>query len=128
MNATTHVTDSPVPETQEAPPGQPEGERPAPDLLEEWIELERALREGLPVCTTRPPNQPTELLTALRVTDRIDGALEERVRALRALRNRAAHDPDFTPSAADVRAFRSTVRDVRERLTATRDRTACPGP
>lgn len=74
-------------------------EPPATRIQNAWVELETALREALPVCSIAPPTQPSELLSALRINHRIGEAEEERVMALREIRNRVAFTPGEPPEA-----------------------------
>ena len=78
-------------------------------ILNAWVELEGALRKALPVCSVAPPTQPVELLSALRINHAIGEEEEERVLALREIRNRVAHDP-AEPSEEEARAFEEDVR------------------
>jgi len=76
----------------------------ADQIMEAWIRLETALREALPVCSIQPPTQPSELLSALRINGRIGAEEEDRIFALRDVRNRVAHgalDPS-DEEAADL--------------------------
>ena len=66
-------------------------------ILSAWIRLEQALRDALPVCSVQPPNQPSELLSALRINHRIGAEEEARILALREERNRVAHAPGDPP-------------------------------
>ena len=78
-------------------------ETPAHRIMRAWVELEAGLREALPVCAVAPPTQPTELLSALRINRRIGPGEEERVLALREIRNRVAHQPEEPPEDEAVR-------------------------
>ena len=66
-------------------------------ILHAWVQLERALRDALPVCSVQPPTQPSELLSALRINHRIGADEEARILALREARNRVAHAPGDPP-------------------------------
>lgn len=66
---------------------------PAQRIMEGWIDLEKALRSALPVCSIAPPTQPAELLSALRINHRIGVEEEELILTLRETRNRIAYDP-----------------------------------
>ncbi|MFH1764466.1 MAG: hypothetical protein ABIF09_09765 [Gemmatimonadota bacterium] len=83
-------------------------ESTATRILEAWKRLENALRDALPVCSVQPPNQPSELLSALRINRRIGPDEEARILALREIRNRAAHTPD-EPSPKEARRFEAEV-------------------
>jgi len=78
-------------------------ETPATRIMKAWVELEAALRGALPVCSVAPPTQPTELLSALRINHRIGPEEEERILALREIRNRAAHQPEEPPEDEAIR-------------------------
>jgi hypothetical protein len=78
-------------------------------ILDAWMRLETALREALPVCSVAPPTQPTELLSALRINHRIGPQEEERILALREIRNRVAHDPQ-EPSETEADGFEEEVK------------------
>ena len=76
---------------------------PAYRIMNAWTELETAMREALPVCSVSPPNQPSELLAALRINHRIGLEEEERIQLLRETRNRVAYDPAEPPEEEAVR-------------------------
>lgn len=78
-------------------------ETPATRIMKAWVELEAALRGALPVCSVAPPTQPTELLSALRINHRIGPEEEERILALREIRNRVAHQPGEPPEDEAIR-------------------------
>ena len=78
-------------------------ETPATRIMKAWVELEAALRGALPVCSVAPPTQPTELLSALRINHRIGPEEEERILALREIRNRVAHQPEEPPEDEAIR-------------------------
>lgn len=78
-------------------------------ILESWMELERALRKALPVCSVAPPTQPSELLSALRINHGIGEEEEARILALREIRNRVAHEPD-EPGDEEAARFEEEVR------------------
>ena len=80
-------------------------------ILEAWIRLEEGLRKALPVCAVQPPTQPLELLSALRINGQIAVTEEERVLALREIRNRVAHDPD-EPADVEAEAFEQAVSEL----------------
>ncbi len=82
-------------------------------ILEAWIQLENALRATLPLCSVRPPTQPSELLYALRINQKIGHGEEARILALREIRNRVAHAPK-EPSRDEADRFEEEV----EALTA----------
>ena len=84
-------------------------------ILSAWVELESALRDALPVCSVAPPNQPSELLSALRINQTIGPEEEARVLHLREVRNRVAHDPE-EPSHAEVDWFETEVDALRRKL------------
>lgn len=96
----------------------PQANANATRIMEAWIELERALRTALPVCSVQPPTQPSELLSALRINHRIDQDQEERILALREIRNRAAYAPEG-PSPEEADAFEREVRDLRSFLESS---------
>lgn len=77
---------------------------PSMRILAAWVELEGALRKALPSCSVAPPNQPSELLSALRINGRIGPDEEARIRALRTTRNRVAVAPD-EPDAEEADRF-----------------------
>jgi len=76
---------------------------PATRVLNAWVKLEGALRNALPVCSVSPPTQPTELLYALRINQRIGPEQEAWINILREVRNRVAHAPDEPPEEEVVR-------------------------
>ncbi len=84
---------------------------PSSRILENWIRLEGALRAALPSCSVQPPNQPGELLSALRVNHRIGPDQEARILKLREVRNRVAHDPTEAPES-EADAFEEEVADL----------------
>ena len=84
-------------------------------ILEAWIQLENALRAALPVCSVRPPTQPSELLSALRINHQIGHDEEARVLALREIRNRVAHAPS-EPSRDEVDRFEEEVEALKAHL------------
>jgi len=81
---------------------------PAQRILLAWTALERALRRALPVCSVAPPNQPGELLAALRINHRLGPEEELEITALRELRTRVAHAAE-EPSLAEVTAYEARV-------------------
>jgi hypothetical protein len=91
-------------------------------ILEAWVELERALRSALPVCSVAPPTQPVELLSALRINHRIGEAEEEEIMDLRETRNRVAYDP-AEPEEELAREYETRVARVKAILAQ-----ALPGP
>jgi len=90
-------------------------ETPATRIMKAWVELEAALRGALPVCSVAPPTQPTELLSALRINHRIGPEEEERILALREIRNRAAHQPEEPPEDEAIR-YEEESADLRRNL------------
>ena len=84
-------------------------------IMEAWVELETAMRNALPVCSVSPPNQPTELLAALRINHRIGEGEEQRIVALRELRNRAAYQPE-APSREVADQFEAEVARLKGHL------------
>lgn len=78
-------------------------ENPADRILAAWVELEDALRKALPVCSVAPPNQPGELLAALRINHRIGQEEEDQILELRDIRNRVAYEPGEPPEDEAVR-------------------------
>lgn len=88
---------------------------PAERIMEAWVELEGALRSALPACSVAPPNQPGELLAALRINHRIGREEEERILALREIRNRAAYEPEEPPEEEADR-YEAQVAELRARL------------
>ena len=91
---------------------------PAHRILNAWTELEHAMRQALPVCSIAPPNQPGELLAALRINHRIGLAEEERIQALRDTRTRVAHDPEEPPEEEATR-FETEVAVLKELLAGS---------
>jgi uncharacterized protein YutE (UPF0331/DUF86 family) len=70
-------------------------------IITAWAELEGSLRSALPACSLVPPTQPAELLAALRINGVLGPEEEERIVALRRLRNRVAHGMEEpSPDAA----------------------------
>jgi hypothetical protein len=88
---------------------------PATRIMNAWVELEAALRQALPVCSVAPPTQPTELLSALRIGHRIGAEEEERILALRRIRNRASHAQEDPPEE-EAAEYEAEVRVLLERL------------
>lgn len=88
---------------------------PADRILEAWVELEGALRNALPVCSVAPPTQPGELLAALRINHRIGQEEEDRILALREIRNRVAYDPGEPPEEEAAR-FEGQVAELKAHL------------
>jgi hypothetical protein len=84
-------------------------------ILSAWVELESALRNALPVCSVAPPNQPSELLSALRINHTIGPEEEARILHLREIRNRIAHDPN-EPSDPEVDWFEAEVIELKREL------------
>jgi len=84
-------------------------------VLNAWVELETALRQALPFCSVAPPTQPSELLSALRINHKIGEAEENRVLALRQLRNRVAHSPE-EPTEEEVNRFEAEVAQLKRSL------------
>ena len=72
-------------------------------IMEAWVELEEALRKALPVCSVAPPNQPGELLAALRINHRIHQEQEDQILELRDIRNRVAYEPGEPPEEEAAR-------------------------
>lgn len=93
----------------------PNPEDPAMRILNAWVVLETALRNALPVCSVAPPTQPSELLSALRINHRIGIDEEERILALRELRNLAAYSGN-EPSQEDARRFEEEVEALKAHL------------
>jgi hypothetical protein len=91
---------------------------PATRIMNAWVELEAALREALPVCSVAPPTQPTELLSALRIGHRIGAEEEERILALRRIRNLAAHTPEGPPEE-EAAEYEVEVQALVKRLGGT---------
>jgi hypothetical protein len=91
---------------------------PATRIMNAWVDLETALRRALPVCSVAPPTQPTELLSALRIGHRIGAEEEERILALRRIRNRAAHVPEDPPEE-EAAEYEAEVQAVVKRLAGT---------
>ena len=91
-------------------------------ILQAWVALESALRGALPVCSVRPPTQPSELLSALRINHRIGEAEERRILALREVRNRVAHAPG-DPSSDEADRFEEEVTDLKTHLSEGPHRT-----
>ena len=92
-----------------------ESSGPAQRIMEAWVELERALRSALPVCSVAPPTQPAELLSALRINHRIGEGEESRILALRETRNRIAHQPE-EPDETVAREYEAEVASLRAYL------------
>ena len=92
-------------------------ESTATRIMKSWVELEEALRGALPVCSVQPPTQPSELLSALRINHQIGPGEEERILALREIRNRVAHDPE-EPSAAEADAYAAEAAALKARISA----------
>lgn len=84
-------------------------------IMEAWVELEGALRNALPVCSVAPPNQPGELLAALRINHRIGEAEEAQILELREIRNRVAHRAS-DPSEEEAARYESRVQKLVEQL------------
>ncbi|MEJ2542171.1 MAG: hypothetical protein P8188_19780 [Gemmatimonadota bacterium] len=91
---------------------------PATRIMNAWVELEAALRQALPVCSVAPPTQPTELLSALRIGHRIGAEEEERILALRRIRNRAAHALEGPPEE-EAAEYEAEVQALGKRLGGT---------
>jgi hypothetical protein len=87
-------------------------------IMNAWVELEAALRHALPACSVAPPTQPTELLSALRIGHRISPEEEERIQALRRVRNRAAHAPEDPPEE-EAAEYEAEVQALVSRLGGT---------
>jgi len=92
-------------------------ESAATRILKSWVELEEALRGALPVCSVQPPTQPSELLSALRINHQIGPEEEERILALREIRNRVAHSPE-EPSAAEAETFAAEAAALMAQVSA----------
>ena len=90
-------------------------ENPATRIMNAWVDLETALRQALPVCSVAPPTQPTELLSALRIGHRIGAEEEERILALRRIRNRTAHAPE-NPPEEEAAEYEAEVQALVNRL------------
>lgn len=99
---------------------------PRAGILEAWVGLEAALLSYLAVSSKDPSIK--HLPDAIRVIGQM-GVLPkdwlQAIQELRQLKNRAAHDADFTPSADDAKEFISLassitgyLRHSSERLTA----------
>lgn len=84
-------------------------------IMEAWVELEGALRNALPVCSVAPPNQPGELLAALRINHRIGEAEEVKILELREIRNRVAYRAS-EPTEKEAARYESRVRRLVEHL------------
>ena len=84
-------------------------------IMEAWVELEGALRNALPVCSVAPPNQPGELLAALRINHRIGQEEEERILELREIRNRVAYLPG-EPSREEADRYEARVAELKAHL------------
>ena len=84
-------------------------------ILLAWVELERALREALPVCSVAPPTQPLELLSALRINHRIGQEEEERILTLREIRNRVSVEAD-DPTEEEARGYEEEVDSLKALL------------
>jgi len=93
-------------------------DEPALRILNAWTELETAMRDALPVCAISPPNQPAELLAALRINHRIGLGEEERIQRLRETRTRVAHDPEEPPED-DADRFEAEVAVLKELLSGS---------
>jgi len=93
-------------------------------ILNAWIEIETALRQALPACSVRPPQQPTELLSALRINGRIGPDEEAKILALREIRNHVAHAPD-EPTETETNRFLSEVQELK--LFLERSQNGAPG-
>lgn len=94
-------------------------ESTATRILEAWIRLESALRAALPLCSVQPPNQPAELLSALRINHQIGPEEEAQILSLREVRNRVAHDPG-EPSAEEADRFERAVEALTTHLDGDR--------
>ena len=92
-------------------------------ILEAWTQLETALRAALPVCSFQPPNQPSELLSALRINHQIGPEEEAQILSLREIRNRVAHDPE-EPSREEADLFEKEVETLTAHLAGGHG-TAC---
>ncbi len=88
---------------------------PAQAILEAWRDLETALRNLLPACSLAPPNQPGELLAALRVLGILGPEEEVEVQELRRERNQVAHSPQ-EPSLQHVHRYRQRVEALLDRF------------
>ena len=88
---------------------------PSSRILSAWVKLETALRGALPACSVAPPNQPSELLSALRINRTIGMEQEALIANLREIRNRVAHDPEELAEDKAVR-FEAAVEDLVEAL------------
>ncbi len=84
--------------------------------MEAWVDLEGALRGALPVCSVAPPNQPGELLAALRINHMIGQVEEDRILALREMRNRVAYEPR-DPSEEEAARYEDQVADLKAVLS-----------
>ena len=94
-------------------------ESTATRILEAWIRLETALRAALPLCSFQPPNQPSELLSALRINHQIGPEEEAQILSLREIRNRVAHDPG-EPSGEEADRFERAVEALTAHLAGDR--------
>jgi len=90
-------------------------QEPSARMVAAWVRLENHLRKALPACVVSPPTQPSELLSALRISHAIDAEGEERIRTLRDLRNRAAHGIDHL-TEEDAEAFEAEVASLLDSL------------
>jgi hypothetical protein len=88
---------------------------PSGRILAAWVKLEEGLRAALPVCSVAPPTQPSELLSALRINGTLGPEEEERIRDLREVRNRVAHDPTDPPED-EAKRFEEAVATLLEGL------------
>lgn len=96
-------------------------------ILSAWVELESALRNALPVCSVAPPNQPSELISALRINHAIGPEEEARILHLRGIRNRVAHDPK-EPSDPEVDWFEAEVGELKRKLLKRKLGRSTAGP
>lgn len=93
----------------------PMDDAPSSRILSAWVKLETALRGALPACSVAPPNQPSELLSALRINRAIGLEQEELIADLREIRNRVAHDPQ-EPAEDQAARFEAAVEGLVEAL------------
>lgn len=84
---------------------------PSSRILAAWVRLETALRKALPACSVAPPNQPSELLAALRINRTIGMEQEGLIANLREIRNRVAHDPE-EPAQDEATRFEAAVEGL----------------
>jgi hypothetical protein len=87
----------------------------AVSIITAWTELEASLRSALPACALVPPTQPAELLSALRINGVLGPEEEERIVALRRLRNRVAYGME-EPSPEAATAYLAEVDSLKAAL------------